>query len=577
MKKLTSILCALVIALSAIAAPQLRTLAAVNQPSKMSVRAINEKRAAYKANPAKALKAQQDAATSVICTGLDSGVDDGVYYYVLNDADENYYLFGFAVQPVSGQTYTLSDMDAYYNYWMTPSYDFYDYTAATFKLTIDANSKKKIEATFTDEAGNNVELLYDEASLPDVPEGGTYTVDEFNSNYYSSYKQLLVQMSIESIGATVVLWINVSATDQDVVSGKTYSLTDMDGDYCYISINGQKIYFTSIQFTKTVSENGDIAVACVIVDENGSTWNLSYAKTAPQLVVLPDGATVVEYTMDFTNPSSGAADAKSINVAVAGDKVYFQGMSGAFPESWVVGTKADNTITFEVNQFVGNAGSPYGEAYFFVDNSAYQLHSVTEFTYDAQADTYSATGLVMGFLTGAYYDGRYNNPVLSKAKEPDFEHPFEVVATKMSFTPYNSSYGDVIYELSNAAGDTIITFDIYVYADEVTDVIEGKTYTMEQMETSSTYTYVQTSDGKIGLKQVSFVKTVDSDNLVHIEATIVDNKVNVFHVVYDEEKEAPTAVEAANAEVKSVKRIVNGQVVIEKNGVRYNLLGTEIK
>lgn len=38
-----------------------------------------------------------------------------------------------------------------------------------------------------------------------------------------------------------------------------------------------------------------------------------------------------------------------------------------------------------------------------------------------------------------------------------------------------------------------------------------------------------------------------------------------------------TAVENANVTTKAVKRIVNGQLVIEKNGVRYNALGAEMR
>lgn len=38
-----------------------------------------------------------------------------------------------------------------------------------------------------------------------------------------------------------------------------------------------------------------------------------------------------------------------------------------------------------------------------------------------------------------------------------------------------------------------------------------------------------------------------------------------------------TAVDNVNADVKAVKTIQNGQIVIEKNGVKYNMLGTEIK
>ena len=38
-----------------------------------------------------------------------------------------------------------------------------------------------------------------------------------------------------------------------------------------------------------------------------------------------------------------------------------------------------------------------------------------------------------------------------------------------------------------------------------------------------------------------------------------------------------TGIENASANTKAVKRIVNGQLVIEKNGVLYNALGAEMR
>lgn len=48
-------------------------------------------------------------------------------------------------------------------------------------------------------------------------------------------------------------------------------------------------------------------------------------------------------------------------------------------------------------------------------------------------------------------------------------------------------------------------------------------------------------------------------------------------VTYAQFTYAATAVENVNADVKAVKSIKNGQIVIEHNGVKYNVLGTEMK
>ncbi len=56
---------------------------------------------------------------------------------------------------------------------------------------------------------------------------------------------------------------------------------------------------------------------------------------------------------------------------------------------------------------------------------------------------------------------------------------------------------------------------------------------------------------------------------------LVTNTSNIFGVSI--EKLGASAVENVNADVKAVKTIENGQVVIIKNGVKYNALGTEMR
>ena len=149
------------------------------------------------------------------------------------------------------------------------------------------------------------------------------------------------------------------------------------------------------------------------------------------VVVLPEGAEVFEYNMAYIIPSSGEEASKPINVAVVGNKVYFQGMSQYLPEAWVKGTLDGNQVTFAANQLMGSYGS-YGESYFFYNGE-------TVFTYDADADTYSATGQIFGVLADQYYDGRYQNPVLTKVNEMA-----GVPATPTISGIEGTTYGDVV-------------------------------------------------------------------------------------------------------------------------------------
>lgn len=123
---------------------------------------------------------------------------------------------------------------------------------------------------------------------------------------------------------------------------------------------------------------------------------------APELVEVPDNVEIAPFVMVYDEGN------KAINVAVDGNDVYFQGFSSYVPEAWVKGTKDGNTVTFEAMQYVGTY-SGYDSFAFYNGDAV--------FTYDAEAGTYSATGLVFGVLGDQYYDGKYTNPVLMPVVE----------------------------------------------------------------------------------------------------------------------------------------------------------------
>ncbi|MBQ7632276.1 MAG: hypothetical protein IJS82_05930 [Paludibacteraceae bacterium] len=318
--------------------------------------------------------------------------------------------------------------------------------------------------------------------------------------------------------------------------------TDQYGDEFLIGSNDAStvtdIVFTWDQEAQTLTASTALIIESGAIDAISAYcyWSNAVFSTtepeAPELVVLPEGATVVEYTMDFVD-GSGNASAKSVNVAVVENEVFFQGMSNYLPEAWVVGTKEGNAVTFAANQYVGDY--QVGSSYFFYNGE-------TVFTYDEEADTYSASGQVCGVLANQYYDGNYDDPVLSKAKEIDLDNPTEVAIVEVLSCKYDASYGDVIYKLANATSDTIFQFDIYLEEGQ-TDVELGQTYTFENMETSATYSFVQADESKLGFKAASFVKTaIGETDSIRIEATVVDGANNVYHFAFAGVIEVPTPV-----------------------------------
>ena len=103
------------------------------------------------------------------------------------------------------------------------------------------------------------------------------------------------------------------------------------------------------------------------------------------------------------------------------------------------------------------------------------------------------------------------------------------------------------------------TVQVYTYINPETSTVDGQTQTGDWTSSVATFNVTGTSGTSV---------LIDNDG----------NGNQYFRwlkVTYP--ASSTTAIDNTNAEAKAVKRIVNGQLVIEKNGVRYNALGAEIK
>lgn len=161
-----------------------------------------------------------------------------------------------------------------------------------------------------------------------------------------------------------------------------------------------------------------------------------------------------------------------------------------------------------------------------------------------------------------------------------------------------SEEGAQNYEISFWEGDdNYVMFDTYLPKEHA---ISG-TYNMAGGYIGTQYSYIKYAGSKInitaaeisleivslgedglGTYKTSFQAMGEDGNLykgaVEIEVySYIKSGSSSSIYAMSNEVITPTAVEAVKAEGNAVKRIVNGQVVIEKNGVFYNLLGSEIK
>jgi len=191
-----------------------------------------------------------------------------------------------------------------------------------------------------------------------------------------------------------------------VINGMFYYEGDdeKEAGWYFSDIHGQILEDGSIYFVDwmcRVLSGGDYdGYSLTPYFVEGSTLTASEPLT---VVTVPEGVEILPYVLAADNTSA------SVNVAVDGNDVYFQGMSNYIPEAWVKGTKDGNTVTFPQMQYMGEYGS-YGSSFFFYNGE-------TVFTYDEEAKTYSAEGQVFGVLADRYYDGNYTNPVLKPVVE----------------------------------------------------------------------------------------------------------------------------------------------------------------
>lgn len=292
MKKIFTLTLGVLLTLSTFAIPQSKKAALGQLPDKQSLRQTEMIKSVYQGVPRTASKMAKapKATTSVTILAYTAQYYSSYNIYIYDLRGDNGLTYSFAFPStgedmvVEGQTYTLSDMDTEWSYWYDDSFDYADYTTASFTKTTDANGKVKIIASVTDTNGDVWDLLYDQASLPETPKGGTYAASSVEANYFSSSSDIQYALEFEEDKLKFYFDIILPSGVKDVESGKTYTLTDMDEDYSFGQYNSANyIIFSSASFTKTVAEDGSYTIAAVVVDEEGNTWNLSASQAAPSV------------------------------------------------------------------------------------------------------------------------------------------------------------------------------------------------------------------------------------------------------------------------------------------------------
>lgn len=352
MKKIFTLFLGAFIALSAVAAPfQFGKKYAAQVPEFAAERVDAKKADVFKAP--KAVKEIENL--NVVALQEQYYAQYGVYVYILIGEDGTPFYFSFpstGADPVAlGQTYSLSDMAADYCYYDYGGYGFYivPFTTATFKKTMN-DGLVLIEAYVSDEEGYEYQLTYDEASIPQAPEGGTFSDLEVEEYVWTDSCQYI--LSNDSL--TFYFAFDI----ENLVSGQAYTESDMVAQYTGIVFNEYiVINVSTLSFVKTDGENGAYSIAATIVDENNNTWTVSGS-------FVPD---VSDMTFTFSADANGITVTPSNNDDAWDWLVVNEAVFGQYG--------ADGIASAIYQQYGDNYAQPGAASLTFAEDMAYYLEA----------------------------------------------------------------------------------------------------------------------------------------------------------------------------------------------------------
>ncbi len=254
-----------------------------------------------------------------------------------------------------------------------------------------------------------IKKVVEQAAMPANPE--ITRLEDSNFGYIVKFNIPLIDVNGDPL-VTSKLWYVIYADTEGTIAPLTFTpethsrLTEDMTEIPYGFTDNYDFYPTFIYLNDLYSANWT-RIGIQSIYRGGGEENatkIQWYELKANLPV-PVGVEAEEYTMFYEDISENPA-AKTVNVAVDGNDVYFQGFSEYIPEAWVKGTKDGNTVTFAAKQLFGEYKGYKSYAFYGTDDVV--------FTYDAEADTYSAEGWIYGLLAGKYYDGYYVNPVIKK-------------------------------------------------------------------------------------------------------------------------------------------------------------------
>lgn len=470
-----------------------------------------------------------------------------------DEAHENFLSIAVFADHVAG-SYTEADMAEDYTY-LAVGDEIYLLSTAAISVSY-ADSIAGVSGTMhlinqTDEY-DHLELTLDLKAHPYRPQVYTLALADFAFMCSADGQDVFYQVMTEDGQRIFLFDILVEPWSADVAFGTTYDLSGMieEESFGVDYLENTYVFYQAVSFTKAAAGDGQVTLAITVLDTRGNTWNLSYTGADKEI----EG--VMNVTLGQASPG------------------IWDGGNGVEYEM----VDKDNTIScYLVFDLPGKtdveADTEYSSDDLILLDYSYlsvmkEEHKITAATFikEQNGETVSITATIVDdrgykFSLSYYDDG--------------FRPTGDTVRLSID-EPLNVTYWDEYYEWVLYAEDetTIVSISLNGGAelDIAGDVTEDVSLWNSRIELlvdaeSQSWDYIQ-------LYSAPSVIVSGEDGNYALEATLIAENGITYLIEVNRLKDGVATVRSA---ARPLKRIVNGQLMIEKNGITYTVQGTELK
>ena len=482
---------------------------------------------------------------------------DGFFEVSGFDNDKSrFLLLTVNTQSVSGH-FTTDDIDDEYTYLETNQGDSYIFLDADINVSyLDGNATITGTLTFINENDKYdlLQLTLNAQAGPYVPSVRNVTVDAFSFVYtvdQSVGYTLICNEGAQKFGFN----FKVDKWDADIQFDKAYTLADLlqSGSYGINNEEREYIVYESLTFTKTKTDD-NVAITATVIDSRGNTWNITYQGEDAEIESIfvelgqanplahADGG--IEYELvDVDNSLSCHLVLPTIpndEEDVENDRLYdseageidlqlsylsIQKIEHKIIQATIEKSENDGAVSVTAN-IVDDRGFKYCLSYY--DDGFVLTGDTVQIVLHQQ-------------LEAVYWEEYYQ--WMLRAENDSVIVSFSIYSTESELK--TGEYGE---------------FDIDIYSSHIEFLLDAE---------ENNWSYIMFHAVE------AFEIQGDQANGYSLIATVIGEDGIVYEINIDAQVEAIPTISSQT--LQTTKRLVNGNIVIEKDGIIYNLQGAVIE